>query len=68
MDDDAESITPLEGEHITNIVTWLCLVIATFSIASRFAVKWAVARKFGLDDGLVVVAFVCPLDKSVLFH
>jgi hypothetical protein len=43
---------------LVNILSWFLMVTSFMAILARLATKYVVVRKFGIDDGCVVLSLV----------
>ncbi len=43
---------------LVSIVAWIFLVTTAFSVFARLSTRFAISRKFKLDDLLIVIALV----------
>jgi hypothetical protein len=62
----ATSITPENKSTAITIATWLLMMIFIIMFFMREAIKFAVLRKFAMDDLFILLAVVCSSDAEQL--
>ncbi|KAL8724734.1 MAG: hypothetical protein Q9181_006698 [Wetmoreana brouardii] len=50
---------------VVNLLTWFLMVATILAVMTRFAMKWAVARKANLDDAVILAATAFCIAESI---
>jgi len=57
---------PYNHGPVINVLAWFLFFTSALAVLTRLGTRWAIARKLGKDDGMILGALVRPLEIAFL--